>query len=125
MRSIDGKILVEGFFDDVRPLSDTEKSQFAAIPYDEADFKEGLGVSGLYGEPGHSTYERSWARPTLEVNGIWGGFQDEGIKTVIPSLAHAKISCRLVADQQPEKSGSCLKRMLKSTHRKGCVLRLM
>jgi len=109
MRSIDGKILVEGFFDDVRPLSDTEKSQFAAIPYDEADFKEGLGVSGLYGEPGHSTYERSWARPTLEVNGIWGGFQDEGIKTVIPSLAHAKISCRLVADQQPEKIRQLLK----------------
>lgn len=109
MRSQDGKILVEGFFDDVRPLSDIEKSHFAAIPYNEEEYKKELGVSGLYGEPGYSTYERCWARPTLEVNGIWGGFQEEGIKTVIPSVAHAKISCRLVADQQPEKIVDLLK----------------
>jgi acetylornithine deacetylase/succinyl-diaminopimelate desuccinylase-like protein len=109
MRSQDGIILVEGFFDDVRPLSDTEKSHFADIPYSEEDYQNELGVSGLHGEPGYSTYERCWARPTLEVNGIWGGFQEEGIKTVIPSLAHAKISCRLVADQDPEKIRDLLK----------------
>ncbi len=109
MRSKNGKILVEGFFDDVQPLSDTEKSQFEAIPYSDEEYKKELGVTELYGEPGYSTYERCWARPTLEVNGIWGGFQEEGIKTVIPSVAHAKISCRLVADQQPAKIRDLLK----------------
>ena len=62
-----------------------------------------LGIKQLCGEPGYSTYERAWIRPTLEVNGIWGGFQGEGIKTVIPSAAHAKITCRLVPDQDPDK----------------------
>jgi acetylornithine deacetylase/succinyl-diaminopimelate desuccinylase-like protein len=109
MRSKEGKILVEGFYDDVRPLSDTEKSQMAEIPYSEDEYKNELGVGELHGEPGFTTYERCWARPTLEVNGIWGGFQEEGIKTVIPSLAHAKISCRLVADQDPEKTRDLLK----------------
>ena len=103
MRSKDGEILIEGFFDDVRSLSDIEKSQIEAVPYSEEDYKKELGVPELYGEPGYSTYERCWTRPTLEVNGIWGGFQEEGIKTVIPSTAHAKISCRLVPDQKPEK----------------------
>ena len=60
-------------------------------------------VSSRWGEPGYSTYERAWIRPTLGVNGIWGGFQGEGIKTVIPSEAHAKITCRLVPDQEPDK----------------------
>ncbi len=60
-----------------------------------------MGLNGLYGEPGFTTMERIWARPTLEVNGIWGGFQGAGTKTVIPSVAHAKITCRLVADQDP------------------------
>jgi acetylornithine deacetylase/succinyl-diaminopimelate desuccinylase-like protein len=62
-----------------------------------------LGLQQLCGEPGYSTYERAWIRPTLDVNGIWGGFQGEGIKTVIPSQAHAKITCRLVPDQKPDK----------------------
>ena len=103
MHDKEGKIQVEGFFDDVLTVSDTEKSHYDKKPYDEKDFQQELGVEDLYGEPGYSTYERSWVRPTLDVNGIWGGFQDEGIKTVIPSLAHAKISCRLVPDQKPQK----------------------
>jgi len=103
MHGQDGKILVDGFFDDVQTLPDAEKSNYNTIPYKDEDFKQELGVDELYGEPGYSTYERSWVRPTLDVNGIWGGFQDKGIKTVIPSLAHAKISCRLVPDQKPEK----------------------
>jgi acetylornithine deacetylase/succinyl-diaminopimelate desuccinylase-like protein len=98
-----GNILVEGFFDDVQTISDEERSLFNKVPYSEKDFKQDLGVAELHGEPGYSTYERTWVRPTLEINGIWGGFQDEGIKTVIPSLAHAKISCRLVPDQKPQK----------------------
>ena len=101
MRTPQGAITVEGFYDAVRPLSEAERDQIAAIPFDEADYKAELGVDELFGEPGYSTYERAWTRPTLEVNGIWGGFQGEGVKTVLPSSAHAKISCRLVPDQDP------------------------
>jgi len=103
MRSLQGKILVDGFYDAVRDLTDAQRSQIAAIPYDESRYKAELGVEQLFGEDGYSTYERAWVRPTLEVNGIWGGFQGEGIKTVIPSQAHAKITCRLVPDQEPDK----------------------
>ena len=102
MRSPDGQIIVDGFFNDVLALSDGERDQIAQIPYDENKYMGELGVQQLCGEPGYSTYERAWIRPTLDVNGIWGGFQGEGIKTVIPSEAHAKITCRLVPDQQPD-----------------------
>jgi acetylornithine deacetylase/succinyl-diaminopimelate desuccinylase-like protein len=103
MRNSEGKILVNGFYDDVRSLSGAERTQITKVPYNDADYMAELGVVDLFGEPGYTTYERAWARPTLEVNGIWGGFQDEGLKTVIPSTAHAKISCRLVPDQPPQK----------------------
>jgi acetylornithine deacetylase/succinyl-diaminopimelate desuccinylase-like protein len=83
-------------------LSDSERAQIAEIPYDETLYLGELGVNQLTGEAGYSTYERAWVRPTLEVNGIWGGFQGEGVKTVIPSKAHAKITCRLVPDQEPD-----------------------
>jgi acetylornithine deacetylase/succinyl-diaminopimelate desuccinylase-like protein len=104
MHTPQGKVAVEGFYDAVRPLSDIERAQIAAIPYDESNYKAQLGVDELYGEPDFSTYERDWSRPTLEVNGIWGGFQGEGFKTVLPATAHAKISCRLVADQDPQET---------------------
>ena len=103
MRSPDGQIIVDGFYDDVLALSDAEREQIARIPYDEDAYMGELGLKQLCGEPGYSTYERAWIRPTLEVNGIWGGFQGEGVKTVIPSEAHAKITCRLVPDQDPAK----------------------
>jgi len=103
MRNPEGRILIKGFFDAVRPLTAIEREQIAAVPFDDAEYKKNLGVADLFGEPGYSTYERAWSRPTLDVNGIWGGFQQNGIKTVIPSKAHAKISCRLVPDQEPEK----------------------
>jgi len=103
MRSPDGRIVVNGFYDDVLALSDAERDQIAQIPYDENEYMRKLGLKQLSGEPGYSTFERAWIRPTLDVNGIWGGFQGEGIKTVIPSEAHAKITCRLVADQKPDK----------------------
>jgi len=102
MHTPQGKVAVEGFYDAVRPLSDIEQARIDEIPYDESDYKAQLGVDELFGESGYSTYERAWTRPTLEVNGIWGGFQDEGFKTVLPSTAHAKISCRLVSDQDPQ-----------------------
>ena len=103
MHSLQGEISVEGFYDAVRELTEEERTQIAHIPYDEIEYMRDLGVTKLFGEPGYSTYERAWVRPTLEVNGVWGGFQDEGIKTVIPAKAHAKITCRLVPDQEPDK----------------------
>jgi acetylornithine deacetylase/succinyl-diaminopimelate desuccinylase-like protein len=103
MHDAAGRITVDGFYDDVRPLTAAQREQIARVPYDEADEIAGLGVPGLHGEAGYSARERVWARPTLEVNGIWGGFQGEGIKTVLPSEAHAKITCRLVADQDPSR----------------------
>lgn len=101
MRGADGKILVEGFFDDVVELTAEERERFAAIPYDEAAYQTAVGATATVGEPGYTNYERTWARPTLELNGVWGGYEGDGVKTVIPAQAHAKITCRLVADQDP------------------------
>ena len=103
MHDKDGRITVDGFYDDVRPLTDEDRSQMGQVPFDEAEYLGEVGALSTFGEPGFSTHERAWARPTLEVNGIYGGFQEEGLKTVLPSTAHAKISCRLVADQDPSK----------------------
>ena len=102
LRGPDGTVQVEGFYDEVRPLSVEERALMAEVPFDEAAYREQLGVDALFGEPGYTVYERVGARPTLEVNGIWGGFQGDGVKTVLPSHAHAKITCRLVADQDPD-----------------------
>jgi acetylornithine deacetylase/succinyl-diaminopimelate desuccinylase-like protein len=103
MHDQDGRVAVKGFYDDVRVLTDEERVQLARVPFNEAEYLKEIGSSSVFGEPGFTTYERAWARPTLEVNGIYGGFQGEGLKTVLPSTAHAKISCRLVADQDPSK----------------------
>ena len=101
MRGEDGAILVQGFYDDVTPLSPDDRAVIAAIPFDEDEYKQRLGVHAFVGEQGYAINERRWARPTLEVNGIWGGFQGDGMKTVLPGEAHAKISCRLVPNQNP------------------------
>jgi acetylornithine deacetylase/succinyl-diaminopimelate desuccinylase-like protein len=103
MRSPEGKILVDGFYDDVVELSDDERAAIARVPFDETEYLEPLGLDTPFGEPGYTTRERGWIRPTLELNGLWGGFQGEGSKTVLPNEAHAKITCRLVANQDPEK----------------------
>lgn len=97
-----GHITVPGFYDRVRPLSPEERQQFASLPFDEEKFRQELGAPALWGEEGYTTIERMWARPTLDVNGIWGGFTGEGLKTVLPARASAKISSRLVPDQDPE-----------------------
>ena len=89
-------ITIPGFYDDVVVATEEERKLMAEAPFDEAEYKEDLGVKELWGEKGYSTNERTGIRPTLEVNGIWGGYSGEGAKTVLPSKAHAKISCRLV-----------------------------
>ncbi len=84
-----------------RSLSAAERQMLAALPFKDADYLAQTGAPIPFGEPGYSTLERQWTRPTLEINGMWGGYQGEGSKTVIPSQAHAKITCRLVPDQDP------------------------
>ena len=101
LRHADGTIAVEGFFDEVVDPTPAIRKKTAEIPYDEAEYQRSVGVQEFFGEPGYTTRERNWLRPTLELNGIWGGFQGDGTKTVLPSKAHAKITCRLVANQDP------------------------
>jgi len=107
-----GRIQIPGFYDDVRELTDQERKQFADLPFDEANFMRQIGVEGLGGEAGFSTLERRWARPTCDVNGIWGGYQGEGAKTVLPAKAGAKFSFRLVPDQDPQRIAARLREML-------------
>jgi acetylornithine deacetylase/succinyl-diaminopimelate desuccinylase-like protein len=97
-----GKVKVPGFYDRVRKLTAAERKAFKSLPHSDSKFKKSIGAPDLFGEPGHTTLERLWARPTLEINGIWGGYTGEGAKTVIPAEAHAKISMRLVPNQTPK-----------------------
>ena len=101
-RDKEGTIAVEGFYDNVRPLSDEERTAYEALGFDEEELKNEIDVPELFGEKGFSYLERTWTRPTLELNGLFGGFSGEGIKTVLPAEAGAKITCRLVPDQDPE-----------------------
>lgn len=108
-----GVITVEGFYDHVQSLTAEEKAAYQAINMDEEAYRQQLGVPELFGEKGYTTLERTWARPTLELNGIYGGFQGEGIKTVLPSEAHAKVTCRLVPDQSPDEIVELLQKHIK------------
>jgi acetylornithine deacetylase/succinyl-diaminopimelate desuccinylase-like protein len=96
-----GRIAIPGWYDDVVPLTDEERANFAALPFDPEQLKAVIGVGDLPGEEGWSPLERMSGRPTADVNGIWGGFTGVGAKTIIPAEAHAKVSFRLVADQDP------------------------
>lgn len=102
LKGEDGRILVPGFYDAVRPLSEAEEANFASLPFDAGEFARSIGAEALPGEPGWGVLERTWVRPTLDVNGIWGGYQGEGSKTVIPAKAGFKFSMRLVPDQEPQ-----------------------
>lgn len=96
-----GRVAVRGFYDPVRDLTAAERAAFEAIPFDEDTYRRDLGLKALWGDPEYTALERRWARPTIDLNGIWGGFTGEGLKTVTPRAAHAKITCRLVPHQEP------------------------
>lgn len=99
----DGRITIPGFYDDVEDVPQAERDMIAAIPFDEEKYKAAIDVKALRGEKGYSTLERNSCRPSFDVCGIWGGYTGEGSKTVLPSKAYAKVSCRLVPHQQHEK----------------------
>lgn len=103
LKNEDGIVQIPGFYDDIPEITQEEKESMARLPFDEADFMSSLGISAVFGEKGYTTIERKSARPTLDVNGIWGGYQGEGAKTVLPAKAGAKVSMRLVPNQDPTK----------------------
>lgn len=116
------RVAVPGFYDDVKPLTDEERSQFAALPFDEAAWLADLGVDASVGEDGYTATERRWARPTCDVNGIFGGYTGEGPKTIVPSTATAKITCRLVPDQDPHQLTEALRQFLESNLSPGVTM---
>jgi acetylornithine deacetylase/succinyl-diaminopimelate desuccinylase-like protein len=109
-----GRVAVDGFYDRVRELSPAERAAIAALPFDDAAYLTQVGAPEPFGEPDYTTLERQWTRPTLEVNGMWGGYEGPGSKTVIPSEAHAKITSRLVPDQDPDEIIALVSRHLES-----------
>ena len=105
MKDKSGRVKIDGFYDDVLPLRDEERAEFAKLPFNEKRYKQELGAPKLFGEAGYSTLERVWARPTFEVNGLLSGFTGAGAKTVLPAVAMAKVSMRLVPNQDPKTIG--------------------
>lgn len=104
-----GIVQIPHFYEDVLPLTDRERRQFSALPFDETAFFADIGLTTGFGEKGFSTNERRWARPTFDINGITSGYQGEGSKTIIPSKASAKFTCRLVPNQDPVKIASVVR----------------
>jgi acetylornithine deacetylase/succinyl-diaminopimelate desuccinylase-like protein len=105
MKDRGGRVRIPGFYDDVRALSEAERAEWKKLPFNETRYRKELGAPRLSGESGYTTLERVWARPTFEVNGLLAGFTGEGAKTVIPATAMAKVSIRLVPDQDPGRIG--------------------
>jgi acetylornithine deacetylase/succinyl-diaminopimelate desuccinylase-like protein len=103
MKDRSGRIRIPGFYDDVEPLREEERQAWKSLPFSEKKYRKDFGIPKLHGETGYSTLERTWVRPTLEINGLLSGFTGEGSKTVLPATAMAKISMRLVPNQHPDK----------------------
>ncbi|MCX7782110.1 MAG: M20/M25/M40 family metallo-hydrolase, partial [Meiothermus sp.] len=118
----DGSVAVKGFYDEVEPLRPELREWYKKIPWNEEEMRQKLGVSEFFGEAGYSPWERITGRPTLEVNGMWGGYTGPGGMTVIPSTAHAKITCRLEPHQDPEKIVALVKAHLEEHLPKGVRL---
>jgi acetylornithine deacetylase/succinyl-diaminopimelate desuccinylase-like protein len=122
LHDTDGRVTLPGFYDDVVPLTEEERDLIAKLPFDEQQWLADAGHSrATYGEAGYSTLERIWARPTAEVNGVWGGHTGPGPKTIIPKAAHAKLSFRLVANQEPDTVIESLRQYLDSVVPNGLV----
>src|SRR6188508_1474130 len=113
MKDRSGRVKIPGFYDAVRPLSDVERAEWKKLPFNETRYRKELGAPKLFGESGYSTLERVWARPTFDVNGLNSGFIGEGAKTVLPATAMAKVSMRLVPDQDPQKIGDLFEAYLR------------
>ncbi len=110
-----GRIRIPGFYDDVRELSDAERDEWKKLPFNEKRYRQDLGAPKLFGESGYTTLERVWARPTFEVNGLLSGFTGEGAKTVLPAVAMAKVSMRLVPNQDPDKIADLVEAFIRKT----------
>lgn len=121
----DGRVQIPGFYDDVQEITEQERQQFADLDFDEQLYKQKLGVDGLSGESGYSTLERRWVRPTYDINGVFGGYQGEGGKTIVPAAAGAKFSFRLVPNQDPHKITAGLKQRLEELKPPGIELELI
>ena len=121
----EGRIALPGFYDRVVPLTEREREEFANLPFDENRFRNQLAVTGVSGEAGYTTLERRWARPTCDVNGLWSGYQGEGAKTVLPARAGAKVSFRLVPDQDPNEVTTSLRQHLEAQLPPGVELELI
>src|SRR5262249_48386607 len=124
MKDRGGRVKIPGFYDDVRPLREEEREEFKKLPFNETRYRKELGAPKLFGESGYSTLERVWARPTFEVNGLLSGFTGEGAKTVIPAVAMAKVSMRLVPDQNPDKIADLFESYLKKVASKTVELKI-
>jgi acetylornithine deacetylase/succinyl-diaminopimelate desuccinylase-like protein len=105
-----GRVTIDGFYDDVIEIGDNLLAQWDTCGFNEADYMSGAGLTTPAGEKGYSVLEQQWSRPTLEINGLWGGYQGAGSKTVIPADAHCKITCRLVGDMDPDKLRTALRK---------------
>lgn len=120
----DHRVTVPGFYDDVQPITHEERAAWARLEFDEARYLQAIGVERAFGETGYTTLERRWARPACDVNGLYGGYQGAGAKTVIPSFAGAKVSFRLAADQDPEKIAPAFRDWLESQDTRGLTWRI-
>jgi acetylornithine deacetylase/succinyl-diaminopimelate desuccinylase-like protein len=113
MKDRSGRVKIPGFYDAVRPLSDMERAEWKKLPFNETRYRKELGAPRLFGEKGYSTLERVWARPTFEVNGLLSGFTGDGAKTVLPAVSMAKVSMRLVPDQDHDTIADLFERYVK------------
>ena len=120
----DGRVAIPGFYDAVRPFPEAVRAAMRELPFDEADFRTQLAVEALGGEPGYSTLEKLWTRPTCEVNGLLSGYTGEGAKTVLPGVAMAKVSCRLVPEQDPARITELMEAHVRSVTPDGVTVRV-
>ena len=125
LKDKDGRVQVPGFYDDVEPLSERERGEYRELPLTDAEFMQPLGVTGMFGEAGFTSLERRWARPTCDINGLTSGYQGEGAKTVLPAKASAKLSFRLVPNQDPKKITTSLRKFFEERLPPGIQMELV